>query len=1004
MGYLRRLSRGAAHRHQTRPHQIRRLVDVSDTTLCRYSFVFEDKDVRARPQLRAGWVQTHMFSLAPFPPVVKWSVRLLWIVAIACLAVFLTAAAGGPGDLNSKGYRCLFVVVFALPALLCLARAWLIPLQRVPWTLFGVGMLCWASAQIVYFLLYHGHADAPYPSLSDALWLMYYSMSIVAALALMKTGFPRIHKGLWIDVALGGLASAAFAAALLVAPIVASTGGSVAAVMTNLAYPLMDVLIVALLIGVFVLSNGRPGPLWILIAIVWVAQVVFDTIYLYTAAAGDYSFGTMLDAGWPALMLLLAFASWIKPTVTTASAVQSWGRVVVTTGLGVVGLALLAYDHVHPIHDAAVVLAVLTVVAAFVRTSVTFAEMRTVTSGRELAMRNALILEAAGEGIIGTDADGRVTFINPAAATMTGYSAEELTGRALHATLHHTRPNGEPYRVEDCPMHAALRDGQVHHYDQDVYWRKDGSSFGVEATSTPIIDGACIRGAVTVFHDVSERRQLERAKDEFTSVVSHELRTPLTSIRGSLGLLESGVLGSLPERAQRMIEIAVQNTDRLVRLINDILDLERLHSLEEHTGDAACDAAQLIARAAETMLPAAVAADVTLAIDTSPAAFDGNPDRIIQTLTNLIGNAVKFSPAGGTVQISSERRHDDILFSVSDTGRGIPANKIETIFGRFAQVDSSDSRQRGGTGLGLAICRAIVERHGGRIWAQSTVGEGSTFSFVLPIAADTHEYLPHAGGSLGSVLICDDDDAILEVTGTVLEERGYCVILARTGEQAIERAIAERPDVVLLDLLLPGISGKQTVLALAGHPATCDIPIVVLSVLPRAAGELTGGVIADWIEKPAASANLFATLERAMSGRHDSFRVLVVERDPAVAQILGALFERHAIVSVASSDGPQTLELCDQDLPDLIVMDNDLPDVDGVAMQDWLRLHPRLSALPIAAYDARDVQQAEDERRAVGAVSQLLRKGQVTPEEFQWRVMTLLARPRTPPPDTEIQP
>jgi len=545
-------------------------------------------------------------------------------------------------------------------------------------------------------------------------------------------------------------------------------------------------------------------------------------------------------------------------------------------------------------------------------------------------------------------------------------------------------------------MHASLEDGTIHHSDRDVYWRRDGSSFPVEYTSTPIVEGGHIRGAVVVFRDITERRELERAKDEFTSVVSHELRTPLTSIRGSLGLIESGVLGPLPDKAERMIQIAVQNTDRLVRLINDILDLERLDAHEDHGCDsAACDAAELIAHATEAMLPTAVGAGVTLVVDTAPAALEGSGDQIIQTLTNLIGNAVKFSPVGGTVRITSERRDADILFAVSDAGPGIPSDKLEAIFGRFAQVDSSDSRQRGGTGLGLAISRAIVERHGGRIWAQSTPA-GSTFSFVLPVAPGAAgEYLPRPGGKLGSVLVCDDDEAILEVTGTALEERGYRVMLARSGEEAIERAIAGQPDVVLLDLVLPGISGVDTVLALAAQPATADIPIVVLSVHPRSESELGTGAVADWIEKPPATASLFDTLERAIGPRDDSFRVLIVERDPAVAEILCALLHRRGVASHAASGRGAAVELCEQMRPDVILLNDELPDIDGLEIKDWLHVQGRLGMASFVGYDAHDVQDAERERREIGSVAETLTRSRLTPEEFQWRVMTLLARPRT---------
>ena len=232
--------------------------------------------------------------------------------------------------------------------------------------------------------------------------------------------------------------------------------------------------------------------------------------------------------------------------------------------------------------------------------------------------------------------------------------------------------------------------------------------------------------------DITERHELERAKDEFTSIVSHELRTPLTSIRGSLGLLESGVLGELPAQGQRMVEIAVQNTDRLVRLIDDILDIERINSGQIDMNPGPCDARELIARASDAVAALAAAANVSVLIDAEPVHFSADGDRVIQTLTNLISNAVKFSPPASSVRVSCSRRDGEVLFEVSDEGRGIPAENVETVFGRFQQVDASDSREKGGTGLGLAICRSIVDQHGGRIWAHSVPGHGATFSFLLP--------------------------------------------------------------------------------------------------------------------------------------------------------------------------------------------------------------------------------------------------------------------------------
>ncbi|MFB2897046.1 PAS domain S-box protein [Aerosakkonemataceae cyanobacterium BLCC-F50] len=252
--------------------------------------------------------------------------------------------------------------------------------------------------------------------------------------------------------------------------------------------------------------------------------------------------------------------------------------------------------------------------------------------------------------------------------------------------------------------------------------------------------------------DITDRRQLDAMKDEFISIVSHELRTPLTSIHGSLNLLKSGVLKNKPDKAQQMLEIAVKNTDRLVRLVNDILNLQRLDSGRVPLAKENCQVSELIEQAVESVRAIADEADITLEWHAVSAAVSASSDEIIQTLINLLGNAIKFSPPLSTIWVKAEITNNlerrisakfpnledtipasYILFSITDQGRGIPADKLESIFGRFQQVDSSDSRQKGGTGLGLAICKNIIQRHQGEIWIESVMGKGSTFYFTLPM-------------------------------------------------------------------------------------------------------------------------------------------------------------------------------------------------------------------------------------------------------------------------------
>ena len=359
------------------------------------------------------------------------------------------------------------------------------------------------------------------------------------------------------------------------------------------------------------------------------------------------------------------------------------------------------------------------------------------------------VLESIGDGIYGIDLEGRVTVVNPAAAQMLGYRPEELLGRNMHELVHHTRADGTPYPEVACPIRGSVHDLNSIRVANEVFWRKDGTSFPVEYVARPQIEtlgrnglpgaagdrGRAV-GVVVAFADISERYALDRMKDEFISTVSHELRTPLTSLRGALELVAGGALTKHPEKAQRMMDIAVGSTDRLVRLVNDILDLERIGSGKSHLHLCSCSVEELFKRATKHLHGAAANANIRFTMEPNDVVVWCDPDRVLQMLTNLISNAIKFSPAVSTIpseiRLSATAVLDEALIEVQDHGRGIPADKLQTIFERFKQVDASDSRSMGGTGLGLAICRSIITQHGGHIWATSTVGEGSTFHFTLP--------------------------------------------------------------------------------------------------------------------------------------------------------------------------------------------------------------------------------------------------------------------------------
>ncbi len=267
--------------------------------------------------------------------------------------------------------------------------------------------------------------------------------------------------------------------------------------------------------------------------------------------------------------------------------------------------------------------------------------------------------------------------------------------------------------------------------------RPDGSIRWIRDRAFPIKNelGELVRIA-GIAEDITELEQINLIKSEFIGIVSHELRTPLTAIRAALGLLQTGIYDKKPDKFKRMIEIAAIDSDRLVRLVNDILDLERLESDRAVLEKTTCNAADLIQQAVGGVQAIANQQNITFNIYPTNAQVWAAADAIVQTLTNLLGNAIKFSPADSTITLSVQQQTDYVLFQIADRGRGIPADKLETIFGRFQQVDASDSRTKGGTGLGLAICRSIIDRHGGQIWAESTVSVGSTFFFTLPLSGN----------------------------------------------------------------------------------------------------------------------------------------------------------------------------------------------------------------------------------------------------------------------------
>ena len=360
----------------------------------------------------------------------------------------------------------------------------------------------------------------------------------------------------------------------------------------------------------------------------------------------------------------------------------------------------------------------------------------------ELYRQQEILLDSVADGICGVDRDGVVSFMNPAAGRLLAADPSSLIGMPIHDLLHGFAPPGL-HCGENCVLRLAASRQATSAGEENIY-RSDGTAFPAEYVLTPLVDQGQLAGFVLSFRDISQRFALDRLKDEFISTVSHELRTPLTSIRGALGLLSSGVLSQGNEKTGNLLRIALSNSDRLVRLINDILDLERIQSGREPLAFRSVQLGELVRQAIESMQTVAESAGVQLIHDATQVEIAADPDRILQVLINLLSNAVKFSPPNSTVSVMLRPGVTGVTMSVIDHGRGIPADKLEAIFGRFQQVDASDAREKGGTGLGLAICRTIILQHSGRIWAERNPLRGSTFRVYLPYQPEPVKVSPSA--------------------------------------------------------------------------------------------------------------------------------------------------------------------------------------------------------------------------------------------------------------------
>lgn len=350
------------------------------------------------------------------------------------------------------------------------------------------------------------------------------------------------------------------------------------------------------------------------------------------------------------------------------------------------------------------------------------------------------VLAATGDGIVGVDLEGSCTFLNRAGSRLLGYTTREVLGRDVHEMIHHSRPDGSPYPREACPILGSLESEKADWAFEEMFWRRDGTPVPVQCTTRPLLDGRELKGLVLTFTDLTQIRKVEaelrkaiQARDEVVAVVSHDLKNPVGTIHAAADLLRSGILP--PEAREEHLAIVIRAAERMDRLIQDLLDVARIEAggLSVDPRPVAVDAILEEARAMAE--PVASEKDLRLRSrvegDLPPVLADR--DRLLQVFSNLVGNALKFTPSGGCVTLRARAEDGAVAFSVADTGRGFDAEARDHLFDRFWQVNR---QARDGAGLGLAIVKGILDAHGSAIQVESEPGEGATFSFSLPVAEE----------------------------------------------------------------------------------------------------------------------------------------------------------------------------------------------------------------------------------------------------------------------------
>ena len=588
------------------------------------------------------------------------------------------------------------------------------------------------------------------------------------------------------------------------------------------------------------------------------------------------------------------------------------------------------------------------------------------------------MLETTPAALMIFDLDGSVRLRNRAATEVLGIEPQNPELRKNYwSRFKRVAKDGSVIPPHQWVSSRALRGETVSNHEIEIH-HPDGRVYPIIASGAPLKNElGHVTGAVVAFQDISRLREVDRMKEEFVSIVSHELRTPLTSIRGSIQLV-LGEPGSVPDQEhQNLLQIALNNCERLIRIINDILDVSKIESGNLALHKKAVNLAELVRQSVDVVAGAArnanVRVDVKLPANLRPVMVD--QDRVVQALVNLLSNAVKFAPQGSTVTIAATSSEQYITLSVSDEGEGIAPENLNRLFRKFQQVDSSSSRRKGGTGLGLAITKALVEQHGGRISVDSEVGKGTRFSITLPLAtaqeaASVAPVIANRDGSASlhvrRALIVDDDDDFRQLMCEQLRHAGYVVFDARDAASAIQIARTALPDIITVDLMMPGVDGWNFIESLRREDALASIPIVVVS---GAADAKTSGkrpLDVSVVTKGEGIDRLLREISLALAGRRGA-TILVAEDDADLRGVMTTSLTRNGHRVVQARDGAEALAALEREQVDLLVLDLVMPNIDGFGVLARLKELRRGESIPVIVVTGTDRSTTEMQALGLGA-------------------------------------